>query len=393
MAVLSTTNVVTALHTLSITKTRELFFHLGVQSDILDNIDMEHTGTNRTTKYVQAWLDSDTHASWKKLVSGLKEIDMNVLAEEVESTFISEASIPTTSSAPLISAMPPPQLSVGTPAHLEAAPVPDTVAMAAPTPGPLIPAINPMQPPPISAERVAEVKAAIENFKEAFVDLTFNAQVFLSERESQDVKFLAQFRDYLVELSVSETAIHITFFHQHKSDIRKAEKVEIIFDILREYTSYFNYDIILHLIENFCDDPLKKRMLEYRDSLENFEIATTVDIFRCTISAPPEENIFQAFSQMALTIKKAPAECTLHKIRELKESLTRDAYIHPYSVFIEESSMAEHSVLVVLRIPPSCVVWVGMAMTPDFMQAHHLTDVSIDGKDITFYRDRKYLVC
>ena len=86
MAALSTKNVVTALHTLSIAKTRELAMSLGVQDYVLDNIDMEYSGTTRSIKYVQAWLDSDTHATWTKLVACLKEIDMNVLAEEVEST-------------------------------------------------------------------------------------------------------------------------------------------------------------------------------------------------------------------------------------------------------------------------------------------------------------------
>ena len=386
---LSTLDVVNALERLSIDETRDLVFRLKVPGNILDNIDAQYSGSTRGIKYVEEWLKRDEDASWEKLVSGLKQIKMNAVAKKVESTFISkgeEAPVPATGSAPLISATPPPQPSVDTSVHLEA---PDTVAMTTATLVPLIPTINPTQPPAI---RVAEVKAAIENFKEEFFDLKFDAQIFLSEREGQDLKFLARFRNYLLELSVSERAIHVTFFHQHKSDIRQAENVEMIFDILREYCSYFNYDIILHLVKKFCDAALKKRMLDYRDSLESFERTTTVDIFLCAISAPPEGNIFQAFSQMALTIKKTPAECTLHKIRELKESLARDAYIHPYTVFIDER-MVQKSVLVVLRIPPSCVVWVGMTMTPDFMKAHHLTDVSIDGKDITFYRNRQYLVC
>ena len=133
-------------------------------------------------------------------------------------------------------------------------------------------------------------------------------------------------------------------------------------------------------------------MLDYRDSRESFERATTVDIFLCAISASTKGKIFRGFSQMVMKIDKPASECTLHEIRRLKESLARDSYIHPYSVFIEES-MAECSVVVVLRISPGCVVWMGIAVTPDFMQAHHLTKVSIDGRDITYYQDRKYLVC
>ena len=390
----STLDVVTAIQRLSVEKTRELVFRLGVQDYVLDNIDIQYGGTTRNIKYVEAWLDRDTDASWGKLVSGLGGIGMNVLAKEVEFMYISkgeEAAVPTTSSAPLVSATPPPQLSVDTPAQLEAAPLPATVAV---TTAPLhlhVTAVNPNHSTAVNMERVAEVKAAIKKFKDDFFELKFDAQISLSEKETQDMKFLARFREYLLELSVSERAIHVKFFHQRTNDIYEAESVRMIFNILREYCSYFNYDIIHHLVDKFCDAVLKKRMLDYRDSLESFEKTTSVDIFLCAVSTHQEGAVYKAFSRMVAKINKPASKCSLHEIRQLNESLARDAYIHPYSVFIE--SVAESSVLVVLRIPQSCVVWVGVAMTPDFMQAHHLTDVSIDGKDITFYQDKDYLVC
>ena len=388
MAALSPKNVVTALQSLSIAKTRELVFRLGVQDYVLDNIDMEYSGTTRNTKYVQAWIDSDTHASWKKLVSRLKEIDMNVLAEEVESTYVSkseEASVPTAS---LTSATPPPLQLVSSPARLEAAPVPVSIAMTTAAVGPLTLAT---QSPAVHMERVAEVRADIEKFKDEFFNLKFDAQSFLSKKASQDVKFLTKFRTYLLDLPVSKGAVHARFFYKNEDDIFKAENIERIFLILRHYCNYSNYDIILHLVKAFCDAALKKRMQKYRDSFDSFEETTTVDIYLCAISVHPKSDVYQAFSKMIMTIDKPACECTLREIRQMRESLAESADIHSYSAYIE--CMTTNSVLVVLRIPPSCVVWVGVAMTPDFMQAHHLTDVSIDGKDITFYQSREYLVC
>ena len=69
MAALSPKNVVIALQSLSIAKIRKLVFHLNVQLRVLDDIDMEYSGTNRNMKYVEAWLECDTDAGWKKLVS------------------------------------------------------------------------------------------------------------------------------------------------------------------------------------------------------------------------------------------------------------------------------------------------------------------------------------
>ena len=391
MAALSTKNVVTALQSLSIAKTRELTIRLGVQVYVLDNIDDEHRGTTRSTKYVQAWLERDTHASWKKLVSCLKDIDMNVLAEEVESTYVSkseEASVPTAS---LTSATPPPLQLVSSPARLEAAPVPVSIATTTAAVGPLTPALNPTQSPAVNMVRVADVRADIVRFKEEFFKLKLDAQLFLSEKESQDVKFLTIFRTYLLDLPVSKGAVHARFFYKNEDDIFKAENIERIFLILRHYCNYSNYDIILHLVKTFCNAALKKRMHKYRDSFDSFEEVTTVDIYLCAISVHPKSDVYQAFSKMIMTIDKPACECTLREIRQLRESLAESADIHSYSAYIE--CMTTNSVLVVLRIPPSCVVWVGVAMTPDFMQAHHLTDVSIDGKDITFYQHKEYLVC
>ena len=394
-AELSTLDVVNALERLSIDETRALVFRLKVPGNILDNIDAQYSGATRGVKYVEEWLKRDEDASWEKLVSGLKQIKINSVAKEVESAYISkgkQGSALTSSPTPLTSATPLPLQSVYTPAKLETAPPSVTFSPTTASIEPLVPSINPTKSPAVNKKKVAEVKAEIEKFEEKFSNLKSDTRAFLSDKESQDPRFLARFRDHLLDLPVSKRVIHARFFYKNEDDIFNAKNIERIFAILRRYCTYSNYDIILHLIKKFCDAALKKRMLDYRDSLESFERTTTVDIFLCAISASPEGNVFQAFSRMTSTIKKTPAECTLHNIREFKISLARDADLHPYAVFIEER-MVEHSVQVVLRIPPSCVVWVGVAMTPDFMQAHHLTKVSIDGMDIKYYQSRKYLVC
>ena len=387
---LSTLNVTAAIQRLSIEKTRELVFRLGVQDYVLDNIDIQYGGITRTIKYVEVWLDRDTEASWEKLVSSLKCIGKNVLAEEVEAVYSQgeEASVPSTSSAPLASATPTPMQSLGTLAQLETTPLPPTVTMTTATVKPPVPAL---QSPAVSMERVAEVKAEIEKFEEEFSNIKSDTRAFLSDKESQDAKFLARFRDHLLDLPVSRRAIHARFFYKNEDEIFNSKTIERIFAILRRYCNYSNYDIILHLVKKFCNMSLKKRMEIYRVSFESFEVTTTVDIYLCAVSAHPQGEVYQAFSKMIMTIDKPASECTLHEIRQLKESLAESADIHSYSAYIE--SVGTSSVLVVLRIPQSCVVWVGRAVTSTFMQEHRLVKVSIDGRDITYYQDKEYLVC
>ena len=133
---LTTLNVVNALDGLTIEETRTLAFFLGVENRVLGNIAKQYDGINQKIQFVQAWLDTDTGVSWKKLVSGLKKIKMNVVAESVESAFVpkTELPVPTTTctSVPLSPAAPSPMQPVTTPAKSEAAPV--ATIPVAPTP-------------------------------------------------------------------------------------------------------------------------------------------------------------------------------------------------------------------------------------------------------------------
>ena len=75
--------VVRALETLSDEKTKELVFHLGMPMYMLQNIESRYSVESQRIRAIQSWLDRDTEASWEKIVCGLIEIKMNVLAKQV----------------------------------------------------------------------------------------------------------------------------------------------------------------------------------------------------------------------------------------------------------------------------------------------------------------------
>ena len=99
-------------------------------------------------------------------------------------------------------------------------------------------------------------------------------------------------------------------------------------------------------------------MLSYRDSLTAFERTTTVDVYLCAISALPDGAIFV---KMAMRLNKAPSECTLHEIRELKESIDEEASLESYAMYID--SPVEGSVCVGLCVPERVGWMVGVVLT------------------------------
>ena len=354
-------------------------FHLGVPPTALDDIEQVYSGDTRKQKYVEKWLDIDTNASWEKLVSGLREIDMPVLAAEVEPA--TEAPPPTfytyTIPTAVLASIPQLQQLISALSRSEAAPLPAVASTAAAL------AVANSHFPTVSKARVEEVRASIEDFEELFTDLTVDVELDLVEKEDQDHLFFKRFQSYLLALPAAKKGVHVKFFCESANDILESKEVQKLFYILKCYSNYSNYEIIVVVAKKFCTTPVRQRMLTYRDTHILFEKNTTVDVYLCAISAPPESDIFFGFTEMAMKINKPSNICTLYEIRQLKESIARNASLHTYSVYIEAKRV--ESVHVVLRFPEECGWLVAGVMTAEFMETHQLSDITFDGEDLKSY--------
>ena len=159
---MSTLQVSNAISQLTVEETRQLVFQMGVQLKTLDDIAAQYDGENRKQHYVQSWLDVDPEASWDKLITGLREINKNSLATEIESENLSKVPVP--SSGPLETAIPapvgslPPASLTATPAPVGSLPPASLTATPAPV-GSLPPAsltaipapVGSLPPPPLTA--------------------------------------------------------------------------------------------------------------------------------------------------------------------------------------------------------------------------------------------------
>ena len=398
-------DVVDALETLTPEQTKEIFYHLGVGLHVMSSIESQQKGNMQKIHIVQVWFDKGFEVSWNAIVAALKKIGMNALAGSVASQHNIEGRDNLTSDP----------VNPPVPVSVSQSPVSDSVPTVASTahpsaittestPGdpiqPLPPVVSSSHPPTasgpmesltsvassalpvtINADQVQQIKEEMEQFQESFTSMMSMTRSALCKKESKDSEFIEEFRDYLLFLPLSKKAAHAKLFRESEDDILEAKSIRKLLAILGRYCDYSNYDLLLHLIKKFCNTAEKKIMQDYCQSLERFEIATPVNIYLIAISASP--TISEAFSRMAMKMNKPVSECTLHEIRKLKESLTEKAFLHSYSVYID--TIAESSVLVVLRFPPDCIGWVLAAVTPDFMNTHHLTEVSVDGKYLTFY--------
>ena len=377
---LSPREVVNALETLTDDQMKELFYHLEVPLHSLVAIEKEHKGNMRKIHFVETWYDYDSNASWEKIVDGLIHIKMKSLAERVARQYILKT--PTSS---VVDPSPDP-----TNALVPAQGITQDTASS--------PSVHPLSPvvytTPLSlttpSDRVSLVRHAIDQLDDTFFDIFSNTRSAMCTRESADPEFLDKFRDRLLGLPVAKKSTHIKFFRDSEDEFLEAKNMRKMFAILNRYCSYNNPEILQQLIMKFCEGTLQLRMTNYCKSLEKFEINTTADIFLLAIAACQELSL--AFKRMAMKINKPVTVCTLHEIRKFKEALAERVSLNAYGMYIE--SVAESSVLLVLRFPESVMGWVLATMTPDFLQTHLLSDVIMDGEPLTIQDgDMEDMVC
>ena len=307
---LSVNDVVNSLQELTWPETKNLTLRLGVKLHILDSIEADRSGNDRNIHSIQFWLDNDLEASWRKIISGLREIRKIVLAEKVATQYYPPARAAVTdsptsdrSSSATVHAVqhvnPPPQAPMSGTMQSSVNPESaNTDAVSLPT-SPLS-----ISSPPLDSDRVVEVKKALGRLEQEFLGVVMKFRRAMTRKETKDSEFLEDFRDALILLPVTKRASHARFLAERDSEIVAAKRVRALITILCRYWNFSNYDLLQYLIGVFADKPLKDDMKQYCEILEKFEIETTIDIFLAALSANSKPSV--TFSNMIAKINKPP---------------------------------------------------------------------------------------
>ena len=385
----------------------ELGLQLGIQDWLLRIIRKKHSNDceAQLREMLMERLNQGEPLTWGALVEALESesVREHEVAERIRSQFsiprppvsIAQADIeigPSSLSISSASPQPSANRTLQSPESISAISVPpetstpaqlETTATAGPvsaTPAPAIPLTAHDNSSPsflVTAsfkQRVESATTEIEHLQEEFSNIKSETRRSLSERENRDQSFVGTFRDHLLDLPCTKKQVHLKFFVRNEKEILESDTIQKLFIILGRHCNYTNYEIILHIVKRFCKD-LTQRMLSYRDSLIVFEKATTVDVYLCAILAPPGGRVSAGFMRMTVKINKPASECTLHEIRQLKESIEEEAVLESYAMYIETPEPG--SVCVRLCITEEVGWMVGVVLTPDFRQNCLLSEVTV----------------
>ena len=365
-----TANLLDALSVLSWDEFQVFATYLGKGVDLptLKRIEHDHGTTNtRILHSIQAWLDYDFEVSWEKIIFALRKIGKNADAEHLQSLYCPEITLHDSESTVSVTETQLPEAPKDQPD------VSDTAVAKNPssTTGRMV------------AKQAAELSEKFVNVlseaKAQLIDFESKAQIN-ELMNSESTRFLTKFRTFLTTLPLSSKHKHLKFLKKEKPALKAANDVDEIFDVIEPYLTFTDYSLLKSIIAKFCSEGLNKIMASYISELEEYETKTTVHDAQNAIHRGKIPN---GTKPVVICTDLPPTECTLHKVRQIREAIAEEAALEPYSHL--QLDVHASAVTIVLAFPHHALSLLAYAMTADFLMKHNIESVSTNGKSLQSY--------
>ena len=338
--------LVSALSSLKWSDVKLMAIHLPrMDITVLDKIEEDHPNDSkqRVMYAMKEWLQRDTEASWAKVVSALRETNMDSLATKIEEDH------PMTMSKIL---EPTPLLSSHS-ASLESQPTATATTCSSTEPSVhsvehiAMPSQDEATCSPVDKIQGIKIKAALLRTK--FTSVLIHTKICFMEKEVEESgKFLRAFQVTLTSLPLFKQYEDKDFLKEEKNRIKKAKDVDEVFEILDPYWNYVDYDLLEHIIKEFGTSDLQEEMRKYVAELERYEKKTTVHDF--SLATQGKVVVPAHYRELAIKLDKDPNECTLHDVRQFKKSVENESTLESYTLLFRRVICS--SVEIILAFPP-----------------------------------------
>ena len=350
-----------ALDSLSQEKVRYLCVELGVPPATLSNTDISHPGDafRRITEYLEALLAYDESLSWERIVEVLNS---SRLRQHALAAMISRKYCASYADAADGGLAAPPSLhrrpSLHQPPSLHDPPSPNRSHSdsASETGDP------PNNPPPVDklAFSVWELVEKITNLKKKFHNMLIKANVHLLGKMSQE-----DFNCFKVDLTTLPMGTTHMLLQNETKNIKEAKSVGRVFEIIDPYWNHVDYELLEHIVDQYCDETIKVLMERYKSKLHKFEKATPVKNFTSTAAKyyplPPE------YCTLTVTLRMDAEAFSLYHVRELKNSIAAKANLQPY-IMLLHGLHASSVVLLTIAFPLVLCESIRCALDSEFMK-------------------------
>ena len=362
-----------ALSSLSQGKVRFMCVELGVPPATLSNIDASHPrdALRCITEYLEALLAYDVSLSWERIVDVLNSsrLRQHPLAANIRRAYCMGGQASCLDSPFPRRYLSPSSSDSGEGDHsrtsgAEAATSSYSLRQQEKkgrgsghdTPSPLPQSPLPMTQKPFDGR---ELVKKVTHFKKKFRSVVIRTNVHLSQKMSQED--FDCFKIDLITLPMGRTQ---NFLQREVEKIQEAKSVQEVFKILDPYWNHVDYDLLEHIVKEYCDETIKTLMEGYKRELHEFEKATPVKNFTSTAvdlyPLPPDYMI------LSLTLRLDAEECSLYHAREVKNSITERANLEPYVLLL--NSLHASVVVLTIAFPIALFKPVKRALDSEFLK-------------------------
>ena len=361
---------------------------LGVDQPTLDKIDADHRDAlTRIPKYFLSWLDRDSRASWTSIVEVLKSKRLNkwVLADKIMTQYCPSvnARSGSTETARLSS-----KARSGSSSH-ESSPSSDSSSLEFESllqhdanEGATSDHREVSPPPTLPESKSKPERHMLKHIAKTASDLEIQFLSVVSSTSAHLTKTVVSeklqvFKSHLIRLPLSGRYKKLHFLKEKKEEIRNAQSVEDIFDILDDYWNYVDYSLLEHIVKTYCDRNVKREMKQYKRDLKKFEKATSVKDY--TLAVQDNRKCPSYFSVLSAKLKIDAAKCTLHHVRKIKKAIARKASLQRYAYYLQDLQVS--SVAVTFAFPQAAHDSVEQALDKKFLKKLSIVpeSVHIDG--------------
>jgi len=370
---------------------------LGIQLDIkyheLQKFVSEHQKTEeRKRAMLQFWLDHDTQASWKKVISALSEMKLNRVAEEIKRKYQMPPSTQSADVPPLVPTVATEPENVPT-ADSPSIPPTDQPEQTPTTPseGVLVgdspSALQTESAEETSVEGVRNVQLEIAALVAMYDELVAKTVETFSERQEDSPIFFRKLRTTVAVLPTSMKYQHKYFLEQHFSQIARATTVEEIFSILSRYCNFLNCGLLAYIISKFGDEELQKQLTKYTVALQTFRSRTKITDFVKTCIG--KQIIVPECVSLKMKLGSEWEHCTLQDAEEYHKSMADSSSLADYVLYLEK--VASGSIYLSWRVPSHATDLLASTINFEFLQHHRIEEFTIDNVDLEEYKRRYYI--
>ena len=206
----------------------------------------------------------------------------------------------------------------------------------------------------------------VSGYEEEFVSLVDSTRDHLERKKRSKIDFY-HFKVSLTKIPVLTKKKRL-YFHEKKSrEILRADSMEEVFEILHPFWNYADYMLLDYIVENNCDEGIRRHMRSYKQRLHNFEKETTLHSFRLAAPAIPKI-LPKRYSSLTATLGIGATECTLWDVRQKIENIAKRANLQPYVTYLQHIKTGRTQISLFIAFPRSVYRDLKRSLDREFLQ-------------------------